>query len=118
MQDRKLIVVANLLPRKLVGFKSFGMVLCASSTGEDGKERVEFIDPPLSSMPGDRIIGAGLSSLALTAKQCDKKKAFEILAPSLLVNSEGIATWENLELVSATTGENCKAPSLRNCPIH
>jgi aminoacyl tRNA synthase complex-interacting multifunctional protein 1 len=52
MQDRKLIVVANLLPRKLVGFKSFGMVLCASSTGEDGKERVEFIDPPLSSMPG------------------------------------------------------------------
>lgn len=67
---------------------------------------------------GDRIIGAGLSSLALTAKQCDKRKAFEVLAPSLLVNSEGIATWENLELVSATTGENCKAPSLRNCPIH
>lgn len=38
---------------------------------------------------GERIIGAGLSSLALTAKQCDKRKAFEILAPSLLVNSEG-----------------------------
>lgn len=52
MQDRKVIVVANLLPRKLVGFKSNGMVLCASSTGEDGKERVEFIDPPLSSVPG------------------------------------------------------------------
>jgi tRNA-binding EMAP/Myf-like protein len=52
MQDRKIIVVANLLPRKLVGFKSNGMVLCASSTGEDGKERVEFIDPPLSSVPG------------------------------------------------------------------
>lgn len=33
MQDRRVIVVANLLPRKLVGFKSFGMVLCASKEG-------------------------------------------------------------------------------------
>ena len=41
MQDRRVIVVANLLPRKLVGFKSNGMVLCASKIGDDGQEIVE-----------------------------------------------------------------------------
>jgi aminoacyl tRNA synthase complex-interacting multifunctional protein 1 len=60
MENRLLIVVCNLLPRKLVGFKSHGMVLCASKVGEDGKERVEFIDPPAGAKPGDRVFGEGL----------------------------------------------------------
>jgi aminoacyl tRNA synthase complex-interacting multifunctional protein 1 len=40
MQGRRLIVVANLKPRNLVGFKSSGMVLCAQKTLEDGSEKV------------------------------------------------------------------------------
>jgi aminoacyl tRNA synthase complex-interacting multifunctional protein 1 len=39
MMGRRLIVIANLSPRKLVGFKSHGMVLCpAKVVGE----KVEF----------------------------------------------------------------------------
>ena len=118
MQDRRVIVVANLLPRKLVGFKSNGMVLCASKMGDDGIEIVEFVDPPLSAAPGERIIGLGLTSLPLSAKQCDKKKAFETLASSLIVDSEGIACWNGLRLVAQSSGEFCVAPTLRDCPIH
>ena len=118
MQDRRVIVVANLLPRKLVGFKSNGMVLCASKIGDDGQEIVEFIDPPVSAAPGDRIVGFGLSALPLSAKQCDKRKVFETVATSLVVNVDGIASWNNIRLVAQPSGEFCTAPTLRNCHIH
>ena len=61
MQGRKLIAVCNLKPRNLVGFKSHGMVLCASSTLSDGTTKVEFVDPPVDSKPGDRIVGQSLT---------------------------------------------------------
>lgn len=118
MQDRRVIVVANLLPRKLVGFKSNGMVLCASKIGEDGVEIVEFIDPPVSSAPGDKIIGFGLSSSPLSAKQCDKRKAFDTIAELLIVDKDGIAYWNGIRLVAQSTGDFCSAPTLRDCHIH
>ena len=118
MQGRRVIVVANLLPRKLVGFKSNGMVLCASKVDSDGKEHVEFIDPPASAVPGERIIGSGLSSLPLSAKQCDKRKAFEILSSSFVVDLDGVASWNGLPLVAQSSGEHCCAPTLRDCFIH
>jgi methionine--tRNA ligase beta chain len=118
MQGRRVVVVANLLPRKLVGFKSNGMVLCASKVDSDGKEVVEFVDPPASAVPGERIIGSGLSSLPLSAKQCDKRKAFETLASNLIVDSNGFAMWNGLPLVTQSTGEQCSVPKLRDCFIH
>src|SRR3546814_465462 len=35
MQNRRIIVVCNLKPRKLAGFKSCGMVLCATNEGSE-----------------------------------------------------------------------------------
>lgn len=118
MLGRRVIVVANLLPRKLVGFKSNGMVLCATKKNSEGVESVEFVDPPAGAVAGERIIGLGLSSLPLSAKQCDKRKAFEILSASLCVDDEGIARWDGMYLVSQSSGEYCRAPTLRDCPIH
>lgn len=70
MQNRKVIVIANLAPRKLVGFKSHGMVLCAAKVQEDGSEKVEFVEVPADSKPGDRIVGEGLAVIAaLSSKQ-------------------------------------------------
>lgn len=45
---RKVLVLANLKARKLVGFASHGMVLCASSSSPDasGKGTVQFVEPP------------------------------------------------------------------------
>lgn len=64
MQDRKIVVICNLKPRNLVGFKSHGMVLCASKTLENGETKVEFVDPPANSSPGDRIIAEGVEGLS------------------------------------------------------
>ena len=111
MTNRKVIVICNLPPRKLVGFKSEGMVLCASS--DDG---VEFIDVPETAVPGDRITGEQLTGVALSQKQCDKRKAFEKVAEGLLVNGDGVATWNGIKLEVAGKG-HCTAPKLRNVPI-
>ena len=72
MQNRRLIVVCNLKPRNIAGFKSFGMVLCAG--GADGK--VEFVNQPPDAKVGDRISGEGIEGMPLSASQCDKQKAF------------------------------------------
>mmetsp|Transcript_2286 Transcript_2286/g.3603 ORF Transcript_2286/g.3603 Transcript_2286/m.3603 type:complete len:237 (+) Transcript_2286:44-754(+) len=121
MQDRKLIVVCNLKPRNLVGFKSHGMVLCASKTLEDGTNKVEFVDPPAASQPGDKITGEGLTGEPLTASKCDKTKAFEVIAAGLKVDADGVANWNGHRLlcVSAADGTSdiCKAPTVRDAFI-
>jgi len=115
MEGRRLIVVCNLKPRNLVGFKSHGMVLCAVKITEDGKEKVEFVDPPADAKPGDRIIGLGLNICdPLSPSQCDKQKAFEIVAKDLRVDSEGIAIWGTTQLVTSSNNEFCKAPTIRD----
>lgn len=117
MQGRRLIVVCNLKPRNLVGFKSHGMVLCASKTNSDGTSVVEFIDPPADSQPGDRIVGLGLTGEALTPSKCDKTKAFELIAADLKVDDEGNATWKGIKLVSVSNGQVCTSPTLRDALI-
>lgn len=111
MQDRRIIVICNLKPRNLVGFKSNGMVLCAVATREDGSEKVELLSPPESAKPGDRVVGQGLAGEPLNASQCDKKKAFETVAP-LLKLVDGVATWNGVPLVTPT-GEFITSPTLK-----
>lgn len=106
MQERRCIVVCNLKPRKLVGFKSHGMVLCASNVGADGaKEKVEFLDPPAGARPGDRIVGEGLEVVApLTPNRCDKTKTFEAVGEGLRVDAAGVGYWKDHRLICIREG--------------
>jgi aminoacyl tRNA synthase complex-interacting multifunctional protein 1 len=115
MQGRRIIVICNLVPRKLVGFKSNGMVLCAAKSDGQGGEKVEFIDPPADAKVGERIVGEGLKlHEPLPAKQCDKKKAFEIVAADLRVDADGIAVWKDIKLVTVNSKGTSSAPTLRD----
>lgn len=113
MVGRRIIVVCNLKPRNLVGFKSNGMVLCAVNKRDDGSEKVEFVDPPAEAAVGDRITGEGLIAPPLTASQCDKQKAFEVVAANLRVDADGLARWGELLLIDPC-GRSSKAPTVRN----
>ena len=53
---QRVLVLANLKARKLVGFPSHGMVMCASN--EDGS-KVQFVEPPESTTVGERIVVEG-----------------------------------------------------------
>jgi len=56
LEGQRVLVLANLKTRKLVGFPSHGMVLCAAS--EDGS-KVEFIEPPADAKIGERVVVDG-----------------------------------------------------------
>jgi aminoacyl tRNA synthase complex-interacting multifunctional protein 1 len=119
MMGRRLIVVANLKPRNLVGFKSFGMVLCAAKVDPvTGLEKVEFVDPPLDAKIGDRVValvGGAAPSEALSSAQVEKQKAFEVVAHDLRVNGQGVAEWKGVQLT--VSGAVCTAPTLREAII-
>jgi methionine--tRNA ligase beta chain len=70
MTGQRVIVVRNLKSRKLAGFASNGMVLCA--TGEDGK--VEFIEPPPGAALGERVTFEGHPGAAAEPNRVDKKR--------------------------------------------
>jgi len=123
MLGRRLIVVANLKPRNLVGFKSFGMVLCAATPdpSHPSGEKVEFVDPPAGAAPGDRVVGEGLTHYdALPASQVDKQKIWEKIGANLRVDAAGVATWAGVRLVvEGKEGDDalCVAPTVKDAPI-
>lgn len=88
LEGRLVLVLANLKPRKLVGFASNGMVLCASN--EEHTE-VKLVEPPANAKVGDRVIFPGFPTegLPLTPAQVQKKKVFETLAPGLMTDGKG-----------------------------
>jgi aminoacyl tRNA synthase complex-interacting multifunctional protein 1 len=94
MQDRYVVVVANLKPVNMRGIKSSAMVLCASNK-EDGI--VEFVNPPAGSNPGDKIFFEGYD-LTPEAVLNPKKKIWEQIQP-------GFSTTEKLEVIYRKEGD-------------
>jgi tRNA-binding EMAP/Myf-like protein len=57
LQNRKVLVMANLKARSLGGFSSQGMVLCASN---DDHTIVKFVEVPEAANVGDRVVFPGV----------------------------------------------------------
>ncbi|ODV92839.1 hypothetical protein CANCADRAFT_1434 [Tortispora caseinolytica NRRL Y-17796] len=88
MQNRMVVVVANLKPVNMRGIKSAAMVLCASDE-EHGK--VEFTVPPEGSKAGDRLYFAGYEGEPEPVLN-PKKKIWETVQP-------GFTTLDDLSVV-------------------
>lgn len=110
MQERYVVVVANLKPVSMRGVKSCAMVLCASNA-----DTVEFVDPPAGSKPGDKIFFEGYN--ATPEKQLNpKKKVWETVQPGFSTNDNFEVTYtvegkEPARLVNEK-GELCKNKTL------
>lgn len=120
MVGKKVLVLANLKSRKLVGFPSHGMVLCACKYGEaeDGSEDiVEFVCPPEDAEIGDRVVCEGFEGEPATENQVVKKKILNAVFPDLKVNADGVAVYKDVLLTTTTGGLTCKANSLKDVPI-
>lgn len=82
MQQRHVVVIANLKPVSMRGIKSCGMVLCAS---KDGK--VEFVNPPAGSKAGDKLFFQDFNGTP--EKQLNpKKKIWETIQPQFTTTDE------------------------------
>ncbi|GAB6025243.1 Aminoacyl tRNA synthase complex-interacting multifunctional protein 1 [Chamberlinius hualienensis] len=93
MQNRLAVLLCNLKPAKMRGVTSEAMVMCASTP-----EKVEILDPPAGSVPGDRVICEDFPGEP--EKQLNpKKKVFEQVAPYLKTNENGVATYKGKALM-------------------
>lgn len=117
MQDRYVVVVANLKPVNMRGIKSQAMVLCANDAA-DGK--VEFVNPPPGSKAGDKIFFEGYDETPEPVLN-PKKKIWETVQP-LFTTNEGLEVVYRKEgeadrkLVNKN-GELCKVESLANAGV-
>lgn len=116
---KRVLVLCNLKARKLVGFESHGMVLCASrSTSNDDDDgapmEVRLVEPPDDAPIGARIAVAGYPGEPATENQILKKKMLDVIFPDLQTNGNGVATYKGIPLSSG--GVPCK-PSLPNANV-
>jgi methionine--tRNA ligase beta chain len=102
LQGQRVLVLSNLKTRKLVGFPSHGMVLCASTD-----DKTEFVEPPVDAVIGERISVDGFSGDPATENQVGKKKMLDKIFPDLKTNSDGVATYKGVSLT--TDAGVCKA---------
>ncbi|CAN0069129.1 unnamed protein product, partial [Ectocarpus fasciculatus] len=105
MQGRRVIVLANLKARNIGGFKSNGMVLCASSADHSV---VKIVEPPPGAAIGARVTVSGTEGEPATPAQVQKKKILEKCAPKLKTNSDGLPGYDGVGVFNVD-GEPCVA---------
>jgi glutamyl-tRNA synthetase len=92
MEGRMVLVLCNLKERKLVGFPSHGMVLCASNADHT---TVRLVNPPIDAKIGERVTVPdfdfeGEDGAPYAENKIGKKKVFESIAPHLVTNKYGV----------------------------
>jgi methionyl-tRNA synthetase len=107
MQNRKVLVLLNLKPAKLGGFKSHGMVLCAC---DEAHEHVQFVEPPADAKVGERVTIATESGEPISAAQIKKQKVLEKVSPDFLTDDKCVATYKGEPIM--TSAGPCTAKSL------
>jgi len=105
LTGRKVLVLANLKARNLGGFKSEGMVLCASN---DAHDVVKFVEVPAEAEPGERVTFEGMEGPPATPAQVQKKKVLETVLPDLVTGDAGVCTYKGSPFL--LKGGSCTAP--------
>ena len=112
LRNKKVLVVCNLKSANLVGFKSFGMVLCAVDS-DSGK--TEIVNPPEGAKTGERVFVDGFSGEPLSSSQVKKNKAWRKLQTSLRTTGDKFAAW-NGNVIKTSAGP-CSVVSLEGAQI-
>jgi len=115
LENRLVLVAANLKSKKLAGFPSQGMVLCASDPADGGA--VVCVEPPADAQPGDRVALPGLDgNAAASDSQCDKKKLFAKAQPHFAVRG-GVCHYKDKPFAIPGRAGPCTAPAPDGVPI-
>ncbi|KAL3835130.1 hypothetical protein ACJIZ3_009866 [Penstemon smallii] len=93
LQDRNVIVLANLKARNMRGVKSYGMLMAASDVSH---EKVELLVPPEGAVPGERVWFGSVDEKeslpdAASPNQIQKKKIWELVQPHLKTDESCVA---------------------------
>ncbi|KAJ8102892.1 hypothetical protein POJ06DRAFT_235837 [Lipomyces tetrasporus] len=114
MQQRYVVVVANLKPVTMRGIRSEAMVLCAAN-----EEKVELVIPPDGSKAGDKVFFEGFDGTP-EPQLNPKKKIFETLQPNFTTNEKlevVFKTEQGSRLLINKVGKVVLAPSLVSAEV-
>ncbi|XP_074469979.1 tyrosine--tRNA ligase, cytoplasmic isoform X3 [Sebastes fasciatus] len=106
LQDRLVLVLCNLKPQKMRGIESQAMLLCASVEGEP--RRVEPLDPPEGSSPGERVFVEGYETGKPDDRLNPKKKVWEKVQVDLKISDGCVAQWKDKHLMTKLGQITCK----------
>ena len=103
MDGRMVLVLCNLKERKLAGFPSHGMVLCASN---DDHTEVKLVSVPVEAKIGERVTVPGFDfegeeGQPYAENKVGKKKVFEKLAPFLKTSEYGVPEFAGRPLLTS-----------------
>ncbi|XP_059655859.1 uncharacterized protein LOC132302884 [Cornus florida] len=117
LQDKKVIVLANLKPRNMRGIKSYGMLMAASDASH---ENVELLVPPEGSVTGERVWFGSEDEKenlpeAASPNQIQKKKIWELVQPHLKTD-DSCAAALNMHFMRTSAGVVVSG-SLKNANI-
>jgi len=114
-EGRKLLVVANMKPAKLVGVESSGMVLCAKNPESN---IVELLDVPSDLVVGDRVLPRDVpfTFSPLKPEEVKKQKVWETIAKELRTDGEKVACFAGVPLTTEG-GARFLAPTQANAGI-
>lgn len=112
MQNRMVVVLANLKPANMRGVKSAGMVLCASVSEP---AVIEPLQPPPGSQPGDRIMAEGYEGEPDPVLNTKKSDALTKMLEGFMTDSSLRATWK--KAVLGTSNGPVTAATLKDAPI-
>jgi aminoacyl tRNA synthase complex-interacting multifunctional protein 1 len=111
LEGRMVLVLCNLKERKLAGFPSHGMVLCASN---EDHTVVKLVSVPVDAKIGERITVPGLASVEgeggepFAENKIGKQKVFEKIAPYLKTSEYGVPEFCGRPLM--TSAGVCTSP--------
>ena len=110
LEGRMVLVLCNLKERKLAGFPSHGMVLCASN---EDHSVVKLVSVPVEAKIGERVTVPGFSFEGEEGEpygenKVGKKKVFEKIAPFLQTSEYGVPTFGGRPLL--TSAGVCTSP--------
>ncbi|CAH0393345.1 unnamed protein product [Bemisia tabaci] len=108
LENRTVVVLCNLRPRKIKTYRAEGMLLCAGN-----ESKIEVLEPPPGSSPGDKITVAGYNG---TADKGLSKIFFDTLSVDLWVDGNGVACYKGTPLQAGDKGF-IKTETLKNVSI-
>lgn len=92
---KKVLVFANLKEKKLVGYPSHGMVMCACS---EGRSEVKILSPPDDAQVGDIVTLEGVTTTNWDAGAKNLLKAWDDASKLLRTDENGIAIQNGTQL--------------------
>ncbi|XP_067862695.1 tyrosine--tRNA ligase, cytoplasmic isoform X1 [Heptranchias perlo] len=107
LQNRDVVMLCNLKPQKMRGIESQAMLLCASVEGE--KRKVEPLNPPGGSAPGERVFVEGYENGTADDELKPKKKVFEKLQVDFKISDDCTAQWQQKNFMTKLGTITCKS---------